>query len=166
MKTENFYHRALNIRSCLVIFALSCFMVQASAEDLGIRASDQDLFYQEWDRATNEELDALRGGFVLPNGVHINLSLERFIRLNDELVRSSLFQLPEEMVLQVGGIQNLVSESIALPQLSTIIQNTLDSQQIEAMTKIDIEISNLGGAVADNSNHRIFTDFVAPVLVQ
>jgi hypothetical protein len=166
MKNKNFYSRAVNnIQLYFVVIMLFCGTAQVSAESMSMRKSTLD-YYHEWSRATDEELEALRGGFILPNGVHINLSLERLIRLNDELVRSFSYQLPGEGVILQAGVQNLVSDAIVMPEFSTIIQNGLDSQKIEAMTKIDIEVSNIQGIMSGNGNHRVFTDFVAPALLQ
>ncbi|BBL35794.1 hypothetical protein Nstercoris_02070 [Nitrosomonas stercoris] len=145
----------------LPLILMAGLTTSACAED-GL--SGRDGFYQEWERATDAELSALRGGFILPNGVHINMSLEKFVHLNDVLVHSSSVQTPKNMLLQVG-MQNLVPGSVAAPQLSTFIQNSLDSQYIEAITKINIEVSNLKGVV-NGGNQRAFTEFLAPALLR
>lgn len=166
MQTKPFHQVVKNIRPCLVLLALSCFIVQAYAENMYASEPERDIFHQEWERATDEELAALRGGFILPNGVHVDMNLEKFVHLNDVLVHSSSVQLPgEEMVLQVG-MQNMVSGSMTVPELSTFVQNTLDSQHIETLTKINIEISNVKGVIANGGNQRVFTDFLAPALLR
>ncbi len=166
MKNKNFYLRAIdNIQLYFAAIMLICMVTQVSAESMSLRKSTLD-YYHEWSRATDVELEALRGGFILPNGVRIDLSLEKFIHLNGNELYSSFFQLPGEGVTLQAGVQNLVSDAIVMPEFSTIIQNSLDSQQIEALTKINIEISNLQGIMSGNGNHRVFTDFVAPALLQ
>ncbi|SDW33206.1 hypothetical protein SAMN05216309_10946 [Nitrosomonas europaea] len=166
MKTGHFYLMVKNIRSCLVLMVLSCFTVQTYAEDVTVRLSVQNIHHPEWERATDEELAVLRGGFVLPNGVHIDMSLEKFIHLNDVLVHSSSLQLPGAGVVLQAGMQNMVSDSITVPELSTFVQNTLDSQHIEALTTINIEVSNLKGIAANGGGQQVFTEFLAPALLR
>ncbi len=165
MKIVNTCPRAKDIWSYVVLLLLSGFAITAYAEDMLAALSAKNGFHQEWERATDDELSALRGGFILPNGIHVDMSLEKFIHLNDTLVHSSSVQAPQNAILQ-AGVQNLIPDSAAMPQLSTFIQNNLDSQYIEAVTKINIEVSNLKGAMANGSNHRIFTEFLAPALLQ
>jgi len=162
MRIGNFRLAAKDARPYLMLLMLFCFDTQVHAEDINIRNS----FHQEWERATDEELSALRGGFILPNGIHIDMSLEKFIHLNEVLVHSSSVQIPGEGVVLQAGMQNLMPDSVVTPQLSTFIQNTLDSQHIDALTKINIEVSNVKGAMAADSNHRIFTEFMAPALLR
>ncbi|SFU43533.1 hypothetical protein SAMN05216339_102217 [Nitrosomonas eutropha] len=166
MRIKSFRLMVKNIQSCLAMLILSCSMVAAYAEDLNTRTLTQDHFHQEWERATDEELSTLRGGFILPNGIHIDMNLEKFIHLNDMLVHSSSMQVPGESVVLQTGMQNLAPDSVAMPQLSSFIQNTLDSQHIDALTKINIEVSNLKEVMANGSNHRVFTEFLAPALLR
>lgn len=157
----------LRIKNSLLGMMLSLMLaglvVPAYAED---SLPNQDSFHQEWERATDEELSALRGGFILPNGMHINMSLEKFIHLNDVLVHATSAQLAEQGAILQVGIRNLIPDSATMPQLSTFIQNTLDSQHIKTLTKINIEIGNLGEMMANSGNHRVFTEFMAPALVR
>lgn len=166
MKIVNFRLMTKTIQAYFVLLTLSCFMVQACAEDVNAESTARNIFHQEWERASDEELAMLRGGFILPNGLHIDMSLEKFIHLNDVLVHTSSVQYPGDgVVLQVGA-QNIVSGSSVVPVPSTFVQNTLDSQHIEALTKINIEVSNMKGVTANGENSGIFTNFLAPALLR
>ncbi len=166
MRIRSFHLAVKDIQLCFAILMLSCSMVVAHAENLNTRALAQNHFHQEWERATDEELSELRGGFILPNGIHIDMSVEKFIHLNDTLVHASSMQVPGEGVVLQTGMQNLVPDLAVVPQLSTFIQNTLDSQHIDALTKINIEVSNLKDVMASGGNHRVFTEFLAPALLR
>lgn len=167
MKTGNFRLTAKAVRARLILLVLSCFMVQAYAEDMNTRLAARDVFHQEWERASDEELAMLRGGFILPNGLHIEMSLEKFVHLNDVLVHASSVQYPGDGVVLQVGVQNFVSGSSAAPVLGTFVQNALDSQHIEALTKINVEISNMKGVMANGGgNNGIFTNLLAPALLR
>lgn len=166
METGNFRLIIKAIQLCLALLILLCFGTQLRADDVNAGSSVKNSFHHEWERATDEELSMLRGGFVLPNGIHIDMSLEKFIHLNDVLVHSSSLQLPGDGVVLQAGMQNMVSNSITVPEFSAFIQNTLDSQHIEALTTINIEVSNLKGIAENGGNQQIFTEFLAPALLR
>ncbi len=166
MKTARSNLLPKSIRSCLVLLILPYFMVQAHAEGVDAGLTKQDAFKQEWERASDEELDSLRGGFILPNGMHINMNLEKFIHLNDVLVHASTIQYPGEGSVLQAGMQNMIANSVSIPEISTYVQNALDGQHIEALTKINIEVSNVKGLMANGGNQRVFTDFLAPALLR
>ncbi|MXS86411.1 hypothetical protein ABO04_11070 [Nitrosomonas sp. HPC101] len=166
METGKSRLRVKSIQHYLALSMLLCFVPQVQAEDINTGLSIQNAFHQEWERATDKELSMLRGGFVLPNGIHIDMSLEKLVRLNDVLVHSSSLQLPGEGVVLQAGMQNMVSGSITVPELSTFIQNTVDSQHIEALTTINLEVSNLKGITESSGSQRVFTEFLAPALLR
>jgi len=112
--------------------------------------------FEHWERASDSELDQLRGGFVLPNGVTIDFSLERIISLNGAVVSSSFFELPSNVTLIQNGniIQN---PGLSMSGLGTVIQNNLDNQTISALTQLNLTVSNVrdfnlnnGGAIVNN----------------
>lgn len=166
MGTGNFHLIVKATQLYLVPLVLSCFVAQVHAADMNAGLPVQNSFHQEWERATDKELSMLRGGFVLPNGIHIDMSLEKLVHLNDVLVHSSSLQLPGAGVVLQAGMQNMVSDSITVPELSTFVQNTLDSQHIEALTTINIEVSNLKGIAVNGGSQHIFTEFLAPALLR
>jgi len=112
--------------------------------------------FAHWERASDSELDQLRGGFVLPNGVTIDFSLERIISLNGAVVSSSFFELPGNVTLIQNG--NIIQDpGLSMSGLGTVIQNNLDNQTISALTQLNLTVSNIremnlnaGGAIVNN----------------
>ncbi len=134
----------------------------AYCQSLADKALSEPLFielHNHWTLATDSELAQQRGGFVLPNGVNINLSLEKIIFLNGVEASSSFFQLPENSSLIQNGNQNLASD-LTGSALNAIIQNNLDNQVIKTINEINIEISNLQNI--DLNHSKVFTDFIMP----
>ncbi len=115
----------------------------------------------DWVRATEDELALQRGGFVLPNGMTIDISLERVVLLNGVETISSFFQFPENGVLLQNGSDNLVPDPIG-SALSSVIQNNLDDQVIKAINEFNIEISDLQNVDFDNQDFGI--DSILPML--
>lgn len=118
---------------------------QVSADDRLINEDDMSGY---WQRASDEELDALRGGFVLPNGINIDFSIEKIIVINGELASSTSFQLSENMSsLQnmsptQNGFQN-ISPAMLGSGSGVIVQNNMDYQTISTLNTINIELSNV-----------------------
>lgn len=160
MKIGCFYLKLLGIRFILAILLMASMSNHIMAEKR-IVEHDADHF-NYWPRATDEELEQLRGGFILSNGVRIDLSLEKLVFLNDQAMHSSFFQLPKDGFLLQNGAENVVSD-VVTPSLSSVIQNSLDDQVIRTVTEINIEVSNLQNLDLNN-NSRVFTDFVVPGL--
>lgn len=120
--------------------------------------------HEHWIKATDEELAQQRGGFVLPNGVNIDISLERIIVLNGIETRSSLLQLSDDNTLLLqSGTENMVPDTIG-GALGTVIQNSLDDQVIKAINEINIELSNLQDANLADSHTPIHFESMLPVL--
>jgi hypothetical protein len=99
-----------------------------------------------WEQASDSELDALRGGFQLSNGLNIDFSFEKVILMNGVVTSTTSFQLPENMTLLQSGNQNVQSAmqgSQFNSEFQTIIQNDVDNRTIQTMKTIDIQLSNL-----------------------
>jgi hypothetical protein len=111
--------------------------------------------FAHWERASDSELDQLRGGFVLPNGINIDFSIQRIISLNDVVVSSSFSQLPGNMTMIQYG--DLSQAPLGIPGLGNVIQNNLDNQTIKSLTNVDLTVSNIknmplnAGAMVFNS---------------
>lgn len=118
------------------------------------------LRFDNWERASDDELDKLRGGFVLPNGIIIDFSLERITSLNGSVVSSSFFQLPENAALLQNGSLNQ-SPALAGAGLGSVIQNNVDNQIIRSVTAINIAVSNLKNS-ALNSGGMAFNNLIQP----
>lgn len=122
----------------------------------GITAQPSD----SWSRASDSELDQLRGGFTLANGVNVDFSLDRVTYLNDALVASTSFQLPGNAALfQNGGLNQ--APVMTGPALGSVIQNNLDNQVIKNVTDINIAVSNLKNMDL-NSRGMVFNNLILP----
>jgi hypothetical protein len=113
-----------------------------------------------WSRASDSELDQLRGGFALANGVNIDFSLERLTTLNGTVVSSTSFRLPDDAFLfQNGGLNQ--APVMTGSALNSVIQNNMDNQVIKNMTDINIAVSNLKNMDL-NSRGMVFNNLILP----
>jgi len=115
---------------------------------------------ESWSRASDSELDQLRGGFTLANGVNVDFSLDRATYLNGALVASTSFQLPGNASLFQNGDLNRAPEMTG-PALGSVIQNNLDNQVIRNMTNINIAVSNLKNMDLNNRG-MVFNNLIMP----
>lgn len=114
-----------------------------------------------WSRASDSELEKQRGGFLLPNGVMIDISIEKVISLNGIETFSSYFQFPgNNYFLLQNGDGNIMTDSNN-SALASVVQNNLDDQIIKTMNTINLEISNLQN-INLNDGSRVFTDQIIP----
>ncbi len=125
-------------------------------EILDITAQPSD----SWSRASDSELDQLRGGFALANGVNIDFSLHRLTTLNGEVVSSTSFRLPDDAFLfQNGGLNQ--APVMTGSALGSVIQNNVDNQVIKNMTDINIAVSNLKNMDLNNRG-MVFNNLIMP----
>jgi hypothetical protein len=102
-----------------------------------------------WAAASDEELQALRGGYDLGNGLVVQLSIDRTIMVNGETRLSESFRLPENFSLQrirdsLGNPGSAAAADLAgLSQAPAVIQNVLDNQLISHSTVMNITLSNV-----------------------
>ena len=129
---------------CFLFSLVTAITNQAGADEAII---NNDVLAKS-ERATNDELDALRGGFVLPNGVNLDFSIEKIILINGVVASSASFQLTENMsslqnmsVVQ-NGLQN-VAPALQGSTLGSVVQNNMDNQTISNLNTINIELSNV-----------------------
>jgi hypothetical protein len=104
-------------------------------------------------------LDAIRGGFEIPANLHAALTLERAAYVNGELVAHFGVEIPDvgnltaeqaNALAAAAGplvIQNGANNTFSLSDLgpaATVIQNTLNDQQLMTLTTISVEVNTLG----------------------
>jgi hypothetical protein len=153
--------KILKAISLLIIFVNVSFTGQVLADEVLNKPAAIYKISDDWIRATDDELAQQRGGFVLPNGMVIDISLERTILLNGVETISSFFQFPENGILLQNGSENLMPDPIG-SALSSVIQNNLDDQVIKAISEFNIELSNLQNINVDNHHHSL--DSILPML--
>ncbi len=121
----------------------------------------QNQFDDQWVMATDAELDSLRGGFTLANGVIIDFGFQKQVFQNGVETFSSHFSLPKNVpLLQRETFNFSIDQANGL--LSTVIQNKLDNQVIKTINTIKIDISNFKNFNLDLGGARTFRNLIAP----
>ncbi|MFT4175002.1 MAG: hypothetical protein QM639_20695 [Rhodocyclaceae bacterium] len=106
--------------------------------------------------ASDDMLDSLRGGYALPGGLVVSFGIAREIYVNGELAHASHTQidalgnvvantaLNDSTTLIQRGIGNMADLSgLAGDAHAIVIQNSLDGQQFNALTTIDVRVNSL-----------------------
>lgn len=136
------------------LFSLSMLPTQASPQD------DAWAFLAAQNTVDDAQLEEVRGGFEMENGLKLSFGFERVSYVNGVLVGTQTLNLPNlqatnEMgqiataLEHVGGsslIQNGGNNALLLNSdtaFNNIIQNTLDQQKIETRTIINSTVNSL-----------------------
>ena len=136
---------ALSISACLPLPAMG----QGSADSLPPLGD-------EWVPVDPARLADMRGGLLMPSGLSLSFGIERLVYVNGQLVASATLQIADVgrmtadqanalaainagMVVQVGG-GNRIDPGAGN---TLIIQNTLDGQDIRALTTLNIGVDTL-----------------------
>ncbi|MEO6170307.1 MAG: hypothetical protein ABIO84_05170 [Lysobacter sp.] len=126
----------------------------------------------EWVALPASRLAALRGGFVLPSGMQVSFGIERLVYVNGNLVASARVTIPDlgritaqqarelsdasdGLVVQVGEGNTFAPAGMAANAL--VIQNTVNGQDISALTTIDVGVGSLGMFQSINANDALQT---------
>lgn len=153
--------KKFRILTTLIGVLLACYGLAAMADTADSHyqktANEQSL----WVPVTNAQLDSLRGGFILPNGITVDISIERLIFTNGVKTFNSLFKTPDNHLLVKGDQLNLYS-TIGNSLLSSVIQNNLDNQTIRALNTINIEIRNLKNITLNLSSRELYSQYILP----
>jgi hypothetical protein len=110
-----------------------------------------------WKAVAPQQLDAMRGGMELPSGMLLSFGIERAVYVNGELVATTRFTVADVSRITPGearglaGVQDTMVVQIGegntfAPAASggLVIQNTLDNQDIRALTTLNIAANTLG----------------------
>jgi hypothetical protein len=119
-------------------------------------------------KVSDARLDEMRGGFDVASGLEVAFGIERMVFVNGELVATTNFNIPNvaqitssqaQMLASALGTTTLVqngpgnSFQPSAGQASgaaTIVQNTLNNQDIKALTTINATVNTLGAYKALN----------------
>lgn len=109
-----------------------------------------------------DKLDRVRGGFVTDGGLKISFGIERAVYLNGNLVTTTSLNISDlsrisggqaqvtgngkdALALMQSGTGNVFSpSSISSTAAGTVIQNTLNNQKINTITRIDAVVNSSG----------------------
>lgn len=109
-----------------------------------------------WQPVDEHRLEQMRGGYALPSGMVVAFGIERTVQVNGELVLASKIAIadlgrltPEQaraladvnhtQVVQIGAGNDAATQSGA----GLVVQNTMDNQHIQALTRIDVAVDTL-----------------------
>lgn len=107
-----------------------------------------------------DTLDGARGGFEVAGGLTLALGIERVVSVNGEVLSRTNIAIPDlsamtanqarlaqdalgtAKLIQLGG-GNFVGSDISLNNGATLLQNTLDGQDIRAATTISSTVNSM-----------------------
>jgi hypothetical protein len=112
----------------------------------------------EWVPVDPARLAEMRGGLLMPSGLSLSFGIERLVYVNGQLVASATLQIPdlgrmtadqanalaainEGRVVQIGEGNRIDSGAGGN---ALVIQNTLDGQDISALTTLNVGVDTLG----------------------
>ncbi len=150
----------LQIMMSFIIIMGSGLVSATSIEDI---AFEQYLDTEKWLKVSDTKLAYSRGGFILPNGVIVDISFEQRIFRNGEETSNSYFQTPNNLNLVNNGKLNIPGLSNTLFQ--SIIQNDLDNQTLQTINNINIDIKNLNNVNLTSSNNQFYNLHSLPTTI-
>lgn len=118
-------------------------------------------------KISDTQLDQMRGGFDAGAGLQIAFGIERAVFINGQLVATTSFNIPNlaqitpaqaQMLAQTlntatviqSGPGNIAPASLPGASAATIVQNTLNNQQIGALTTVNAAVNTLAQFKASN----------------
>lgn len=115
----------------------------------------------QWLPASNEQLDKARGGFSLDSGLNVSFGIIRTVTINGDMVSRTSFDLPDITsispdqarlvntalghtgVIQSGSGNFIDPATVMDLNGGTLIQNSLNDQQIQTLTVINTGVNSL-----------------------
>ncbi|EKU84168.1 hypothetical protein [Massilia timonae] len=106
------------------------------------------------------ELDTMRGGFEIAGGLSLSLGIERVVSVNGEVLARTNIAIPDlaamtgdqarlaqnalgaAQLIQIGG-NNYAAADLNLPNGATLLQNTLNGQDIRTATTITSTVNSM-----------------------
>lgn len=149
------------IVSSLLVALVVPFDVRAFTIEQGNKQKSLPQALDLWQPVSNSQLDSLRGGFVLPNGMIVNISIGKLVVNNGVEVYKSYFQSPDQQLSTNSGEISLTTE-LSEAMLHSVIQNDLDNQSIKVFNTINIDIKNISNDHLNLSNEGFFIRHVLP----
>lgn len=134
--------------------------MSALAQQTPAGAAGADGLGPEWVAISPFQLHTMRGGFDLPSGMKLSFGIERVVHVNGQLLTQSRFYIadisqmtPQQaaaladatrpLVVQVGAGNTFDPAAMSGGINGLIVQNTLNDQDIRALTTINISVDTL-----------------------
>ena len=130
-----------------------------AAAPVGDAAGNSDV--AGWAPVSAETLDDTRGGFDLGNGLVASFGIDGAVYVNGNLVTSTSFNIPDiahittaqaaamssalnsVSVTQVGPNNTFDPSALGQTSAATVIQNTLNHQNIQTITTVNASVNSL-----------------------
>lgn len=115
-----------------------------------------------WVPVSEQALDATRGGFDLGNGLLASFGIDRAVYVNGNLVTSTSFNVPDIAHMTAGqaAAMSAALNSVSVTQVgpnntfdpsslgnkvsaATVVQNTLNNQNIQSITTLNTSVNTL-----------------------
>lgn len=134
---------------------------------LSIRPSSaQEDLFNEFDKLDDTALEGQRGGFVTESGFNVSVGLERITAINGQVIHAVKLDLGDLSTLTARGLSaaglNLNPAATAIIQngpgntvtsdvlqnlsngaVATVVQNSLDNQQLQNITVINTTVTGM-----------------------
>jgi len=124
-----------------------------------------------WVALGEQQLDAVRGGFIDASGLQVSFGIERAVYLNGELVTTTRLNVADLAAISGGkagatltggaallqnGPGNLIDSGTVSPSsLATVIQNSLNGQHIRSVTTVNATVNSLGIVKSIDLQHSV-----------
>ena len=143
-------------RAFILGVALSIASQAAFAAD-GVRPDS----VRDWQAVSDQRLEQMRGGFDLGSGIVASLGIDRAVYVNGSLVTNTSINIPDIShinsaqatalaavmnsvnLVQIGPGNSVDPSTLSQARGATIIQNTLNNQQIQALTTLNVSTNSL-----------------------
>lgn len=159
----------------LGVLCAICASPPAISADAASPDSAADALGSEWVPVDPALLAEMRGGMQLPSGLSLSFGIDRLVYVNGDLVASThlhiadiaqmtredvaaLVALNQGTVIQIGS-GNVITPGQAANGL--VIQNTLDNQDIRALTSLQVGVDTLGMLQEINSYDALHNALIA-----
>ncbi len=116
---------------------------------------------ETWRTVSDGRLDLIRGGFDLGRGLLASFGLSRQVFVNGTRISSASVEIPDmanitqgqagalraaaggTYVVQLGPGNSIDPASFSQATAATVIQNTLNDQNIQSLTTLDVKVNNM-----------------------
>lgn len=139
---HNYFQWALGraLAGILMLFAITVMPSVAMANNMAMAGLD------DFQRADDETLGIMRGGFLTAGNLQTNFSIERAVVMDGELVSRTVIDIPQ--LNEANGTPASVPPS--LPDgIMMVVQNAVDFKMITNLNIVNVEISNLRSMAAE-----------------
>lgn len=137
----------------------SCFLTLAGVASFPAHARQPPSPVQWPTAASDHRLDAVRGGFDIGGGLRVSFGIERAVYINGNLVSRTSVQIPSvgrmtpdqaAALASAAGTVNVIRNgtgnsvdpsSFGRATAATVIQNSLDNQDIRSLTTINAAVN-------------------------